>query len=117
MGERLKPGPKPGQRHSGQFQGGPDSRRWLHGPRSPTVTKDFQSKVKEHTDVAIKALADCVNDTSATWRERQAAAELLLAHGHGKPVDRVLMSQTATTNKASAISRMLELMDTPPESS
>ena len=34
-----------------------------------------------------------MDDDSAAWKERQAAAELVLAHGHGQPVSRHLMAQ------------------------
>ncbi len=91
---RRKPGPKPGSRHNGMFAGGFDERRWLLGPQSPTVKKDFQSKVREMTDDALQVLQDCLSDSEASWKEKQAAVELILSHGHGLPVNRGLMAQT-----------------------
>ena len=87
-------GPPKGTRHSGSFSKGFDSRRHLEGPR--VVKKAFQEAIREHTDTAIQVLSDCMEDTTAPWKERQAAAELTLNYGHGSPVNRVLHAQAST---------------------
>jgi len=83
----AKPGPKPGQPHSGQFQPGFDKRRM-----GATVKRDFQALVREHADEALQCLMDCVQDEKASWKERRAASELIIAHAVGTPVSRVLQA-------------------------
>tara|TARA_R110002072_G_scaffold296928_2_gene469276 strand:- start:377 stop:853 length:477 start_codon:yes stop_codon:yes gene_type:complete len=102
--EGGKPGPLPGTRHAGSFRFGHDPRRNLTGPKPSPIRQDFQSKIREHTDLAINALVDCIGDVSAGWRERRAAAELVLNHGHGTPVSRVLMAQGETGGDARQLS-------------
>ena len=93
-GRRAKPGPK--GPHSGQFKGGPDPRRHVTGPRSPTIKKTFQQAIGAHVEDAVQVLADCINDTKASYKERQCAAELVLAHAVGSPVNRVMLNQVGT---------------------
>ena len=85
-------GLKPGQRHSGQFKKGHDPRRHLEGPRSGVTKRSFQELVRAETERAIDFLRDALNDPDAPYSERYKAAELLLAHGHGKPVDRQVVA-------------------------
>jgi hypothetical protein len=92
-------GPRPGSRHSGMFTSD-DPRRWTQGPRNPKVRKEFAEKAKELTDAALKVLSDCMLDNKAPWRERRAAAELALSHGHGAPVSRILMAQAQGSGTA-----------------
>ena len=84
-------GPPKGSRHAGSFSKGFDPRRHLEGPR--VVKREFQEAIREHTDLAIEVLTTCMEDTSAPYKERQYAAELVLAHAHGKPVDRIAVQQ------------------------
>lgn len=88
---KKRRGPPKGTVHAGTFKKGFDPRRHIEGPR--VVKKEFQAAIKEHTDKAIEVLVSCMDDDGAAWKERQAAAELVLAHGHGQPVSRHLMSQ------------------------
>lgn len=90
---RRRRGLKPGQRHSGQFQKGFDPRRYVEGPR--VTKKAFQEAIREHTDKAIGVLVDTMQDADAPYKERRAAAELVLAHAEGLPVNRVLHAQAA----------------------
>jgi hypothetical protein len=105
---RKRRGPKPGQRHSGQFKKGDDPRRWTDGPRIPKVKRQFQEQVREMTDQALEVLAECLEDGNAPWRERRSAAELVLAHGHGAPVSRVLMAQVGSEGSGGASQLSLE---------
>lgn len=77
-------------RSDGYFKSGYDERRWTQGPRP---RKSFEDMVREHTETALNALVDCVNDKGAHWRERRESALAILAHGHGQPVARTLMAQ------------------------
>lgn len=83
-----KPGPKPGQRHSGQFRKGHDPRRWLLGPRRGQNVKDLERLCRESAEDALRLLLDTVNDEDAPRRDRLAAAREILDRGYGKPVDR-----------------------------
>jgi len=89
---KKRPGLKPGQRHSGQFKS-VDPRRCTTGPRTKAVTREFKQKIRDLEDGALSLLEDCIADTNAPYRERRAAAELVLAHSQGLPVSRVLMAE------------------------
>ena len=113
-----KKGPK--KRHSGMFSGGPDPRRWTQGPRSPVVKKSFQEAVQAHSDTAIQILAECMEDNQAAWRERRAAAELVLAHAVGAPVSRILMASAGSNgsdakqlDSISLLARANQLLNAP----
>jgi len=85
---KRRPGLKPGQRHSGQFKPGYDSRRNLNGPFTSPERRTFMEACREKTDNALAVLEAAMNDEAASWRDRMTAASLLIDHGHGKPVDR-----------------------------
>lgn len=84
------PGLKPGQKHSGSFKPGHDPRRHLEGPRRSK--RNFQELVRAHTEEAVNFLRATIDDEDAPYGERYKAAELLLAHAHGKPVDRQVVA-------------------------
>ena len=89
---KRRAGLKPGQTHSGSFKPGFDSRRNLLGPRMSEKKKSFMQACREMTDNALSVLVDAMNDESASWRDRMAAAALLIEHGHGKPVDKQIIA-------------------------
>jgi hypothetical protein len=90
---KKRAGLKPGQRHGGQFKLGHDPRRHLGGPTTPTIKKAFKAAIRELEEGAIALLEECITDPSAPYRERRAAAELVLNHSQGMPVNRVLMAE------------------------
>ena len=83
------------QTNAGWFKKGEDSRRWTQGPRP---RKSFEDMVREHTETALNALVECVEDKGAHWRERREAPLALLAHGHGTPVQRHLLAEVNASN-------------------
>ena len=88
---RKKPGPKPGSRHAGMFQPGEDPRR-NKGGKVSEARKNLQSLAQEQTQAAVETLTAIMGNADEPTKERRAAAETLLAHGHGTPVSRVLMA-------------------------
>jgi hypothetical protein len=97
---KRKRGPK--SRHSGMFSGGPDSRRHVTGPYAPAVKKSFQQAIGEHVETAVAVLTACMEDNQAPWKERQAAACLVLAHAVGSPVSRVQLQEVSSTGSDSS---------------
>ena len=89
---KKRPGLRPGQRHNGQFKS-IDSRRCTTGPRTKAVTREFKQKIRDLEDGALTLLEECITNINAPYRERRAAAELVLAHSQGLPVSRVLMAE------------------------
>ena len=87
-----KPGPKVGQKHSGQFAKGDDPRRHIGSPWG-RQKQSFQDLCKDYSQDAVEVLAATVRDESASLKERIACCELLISHGHGRPVDRVQVQQ------------------------
>ena len=95
-----KPGPKPGNPHSGQFRKGDDPRRHIGSPWAKQK-QSFQELCKGFSLEAVQVLGQTVTDESASLKERIAAAELIIAHGFGRPVDRVQVAQIdGTTHQA-----------------
>lgn len=86
------PGPAPGTRHAGTFKSGHDPRRHMTGPYKRVTKKSFQELVRAHTEEAVNFLVNALHDEDTPASERYKAAELLLAHGHGKPVDRQVVA-------------------------
>lgn len=106
-GRRRRRGLKPGQKHAGSFQKGHDPRRHVDGPNP--VKREFQEAIRDYTDAAIQVLANCMADGSAPWKERQAAAELVLAHGHGSPVNRVMHAQVGGSGQQASTLSLADL--------
>lgn len=92
VGGKKSPGLKPGQRHSGSFSRGHDPRRHLEGPRPHAHKKHFKEKIRELEDGALSLLESCITDPGAPYRERRAAAELVLGYSQGSVVSRVLQA-------------------------
>ena len=104
---KKKRGPKPGTKHKGMFVKG-DPR--ISPPKKgdfqrPGIKKEFMALMRGHTDRAVQCLLDCMDDEKAPWREKIAAAELTLAHGHGRPVDRLAV-QTLNEEGGSQVQNM-----------
>jgi hypothetical protein len=95
---RKRPGLKPGQKHSGQFQKGNDPRRHMNGPYKSTAARDFKDQVAVHAEDALQVLAGVMMDAGAPVKERTGCAELILAHAHGRPVDRVAHAMISDGN-------------------
>jgi hypothetical protein len=87
VAERKKPGPKPGQRHSGQFQPGYDEKRHVGSPWE-VKKRDFGQMCKEYTPGALEKLNQIIEDESASNRDRLSAIELMVSHAVGTPVNR-----------------------------
>lgn len=51
----------------------------------PKADKSIQALAREHTDKAIKTLAEIMRDDEATPSARVAAASAILDRGYGKP--------------------------------
>jgi len=104
---RKKPGPKPGSRHDGMFKPGFDERRSM-GNNSPLIKKQFHEAIADEIEPAIQLLRECIADPKAPYKERRAAAELVLAHAVGTPVNRVVHAQVGDSVGGSATSMSLE---------
>ena len=83
----AKPGPKPGERHSGQWKpgqsGNPSGR-----PKKSSEMKDLERLCRESADEALALLVDTIRNPDADHRLRLQAAREVLDRGFGKPVDR-----------------------------
>jgi len=89
---RRKPGPKAGERHSGQFVPG-DPRINRAGPKPRTPERlTFEAMIAQATPRAVEVLTAVLDDAAATWREKVGAAQLILEHSVGRPVDRVAIA-------------------------
>jgi hypothetical protein len=68
------------------------STTWQKGCQSPNpggrpkALHDLQELAREHTEAAIKTLADIMNDVKAPHSARLSAAEALLSRGWGRPI-------------------------------
>jgi hypothetical protein len=82
--------------------------------------KSFQELVRAHTEEAVEFLVNALHDEGTPASERYKAAELLLAHGHGKPVDRqVVATMEGSAGGRPSLSALIEqvqplLESTPP---
>lgn len=81
-----KPGPKPGQRHSGQFKPGQTGNPSGFNGLQRMKSKAIEELAREHAAEAVAALVDLLHNGSDS--ARRAAAEALLDRAYGKPVDR-----------------------------
>ena len=92
---RKKRGPVPlaegGKRLPHYFQPGEDPRR-NKGGRVSQARKDLQSLAQEKTQDAVDVLVEIMGNADEPTKERRAAAEVLLAHGHGLPVGRHIVA-------------------------
>lgn len=87
---RKKPGPKPGQPHSGQFvPGDPRCGR----KRKTKEMKELEALCRESSEAALAVLTDVMNDPDQPAAARLAAAREILDRGHGKPIDRQAVMQ------------------------
>ena len=85
-----KPGPKNPQRHAGQFKKGVSPNP---GGR-PKAIKRVMDLAKEHTEDAIRALAQITVNEDAHPGARVAAACAILDRGWGKPRQDIHVDQT-----------------------
>jgi len=81
-----KPGPKPGQRHSGQFKPGQTGNPSGFNGLQRMKSKAIEELAREHAAEAVAALVDLLHNGSDS--ARRAAAEALLDRAYGKPIDR-----------------------------
>ena len=99
----LKPGPRPGNRHIGQYlpgeSGNPSGR-----PKKTEQQRTFEQMVKAATPKAVEVLEACLSDTGASWKERHNAAIAIIEFSEGRAVDRI---QIATLNGTGNNVRML----------
>tara|TARA_R110002012_G_scaffold168491_1_gene332017 strand:+ start:388 stop:753 length:366 start_codon:yes stop_codon:yes gene_type:complete len=93
----AKVGLKKGQVHSGSFKKGADPRRHVGGPWAKEK-QSFQAMCQGYTDDALQTLSEAVTSDSVGWKDRLAAAELLLSHAHGSPVSRLQVAQMDAGN-------------------
>lgn len=106
-GARRKPGPRPGQPHAGQFKRG-DPRINKYGPYPTEERRTFHQLVQEASPRAVEVLVECLDDPTATWKDRQTAAQALIEHGFGKAVDRIQVANiTGTGGDTRAVPKQL----------
>lgn len=103
-----KPGPDPGTHHAGTFKPGKDKRRHMGG-RS-RYKQGIESLCRIHTEKNITVLLGIIEDDDKPTSERIRAIELMLAHGHGKPVDRVAIAQLGSDAQAPSEMTTAQLM-------
>jgi len=107
-----KTGPRVGQPHSGQFQKGEDSRRYVPSSERGRIRKTVEELCKQHAEDAVQYLAELLADPSANHKERIVAASELLDRGFGKSVDRVAIQQVGTAQGSLKDADMDTLMAT-----
>lgn len=96
---RKRPGPKPGTRHSGQFQKGADSRRYVRERIEVGNTgRTFLELCRDTTEEALNTLLGIMRDTKAPAGDRRASAMALLDRGWGKPVESVKLEADIHTD-------------------
>ena len=99
----LKPGPRPGNRHIGQYlpgeSGNPSGR-----PKKTEQQRTFEQMVKAATPKAVEVLEACLSDTGASWKERHNAAIAIIEFSEGRAIDRL---QIQTLNGTGNDVRML----------
>ena len=96
-GYSRKPGPKPGQRHAGQWKPG-ESGNPSGRPRKGPAMKALEERCRESADEALAFLLDTIQDRDAPHNVRLAAAREILDRGYGKPVDRSAVLNLNTGN-------------------
>ena len=102
---RRKPGPKPGQRHPGQWKPGQSGNPSGRPKKSPEM-KDLERRCRESAEDALRLLLELVNDEDAPRRDRLYAAREILDRGFGKPVDRqAVLNLTGPSEGAATLSR------------
>lgn len=104
MNEPKRRGLKPGQTNSGSFQKGDGRARGSTPPIEAKFRKDLQELCRAHTLTAVDLLVDTINDDEGPLKLRLLAVEMLLANGHGKPVDRIQLATVNTDLGGSGIS-------------
>ena len=109
MPRKGRRGLKPGQKHSGSFKKGYDSRRSVGGGHDP-VKLEFNARAREIGADALEYLEELILDQDASHRDRKSAAELVISHAVGLPVSRVLMA-TADTSGGNAQALTKEQLD------
>lgn len=88
----AKAGLKPGQTNSGSFRSGDGRARGNTPPIEAKFMKDLQELCRQHTLTAVDLMVNTINDSDGPLKLRLVAAEMLLANGHGKPVDRIQLA-------------------------
>lgn len=102
---RRKPGPKPGQRHSGQWKPGQSGNPSGRPKKSPEM-KDLERRCRESAEDALRFLLDTIEDDDAPRNVRLQAAREVLDRGFGKPVDRqAVLNMSGPAQGAAALTR------------
>ena len=83
-----RPGCKPGQVHSGSFVPG-DPRINREGARKSERRRTFEEECRALSPKAINVLEQAMESEDIAWKDRLAAAELMIIYGHGRAVDRI----------------------------
>jgi hypothetical protein len=79
-----KPGPRKGERHSGQFIAGYDPKR--RTALSLRTGEEFRSLCRDHTAEALGVIQDAMRDPEESTKVRLSCARYIIEQGHGKPV-------------------------------
>lgn len=100
----AKPGPKKGQRHSGQFRAGHDGRRHTGG-RMPNHKRDFTDLARSYSEEAMRFMHRCVTEFDGDYENvsmetRLKAANYIVEHAHGKPVDQIQIRQLDSSRES-----------------
>ena len=93
---KRKPGPKKGQLHSGMFQAGPDSRRYIHDGARRATRLELEDLCKAMTPLAMETLEGLL--TSPNEKVRLEALAQVLDRGWGRSVDRVQIQQVGNNH-------------------
>ncbi len=65
------------------------------------LSKEFLTLVRENSEQAVEVVVRCMNDEQASWRDRTAAAGLIISYAHGKPVDRLAVTSMDESQRSS----------------
>lgn len=75
----------------------------------PQIVRDVAAAAREHTEEAIKTLADALKAKDAPWSSKIKAAEVLLDRGYGCAPQTVNLSGNLATMTYEQLSRALAL--------
>lgn len=80
----------------------------------PKVLEEIKNLAREHSETAIKTLADIAKDAKANHSARVAAANALLDRGYGKPLQTIEASVSLldqmTADEQTALAAALEAL-------
>lgn len=96
--DSRKPGPKVGERHSGQWMPGQSGNPGGRPLKTPE-TRNAEALARSKGTEAVETIIQIMQDREAARRERLSAATELLNRGFGTPVSREIHAQLGGTQK------------------